>query len=88
MSNVEKLSNDLSKQRRKLWKNYRKNMTNAKFDGILNLKGSCAELEFDHDNEALHLIVQKHNTDTSEPTEGCKATKVSCNVGNLVHFMF
>ena len=60
-SNVAALTEDL-KERRKRWRQFRGHIaeqTNLGFDEFLNKKGSSGEVEFDHENKTLNLIVQK-----------------------------
>ena len=60
-SNVAALTEDL-KERRKRWRQFRGHIaeqTNLGFDEMLNKKGSSGEVEFDHENKTLNLVVQK-----------------------------
>ena len=58
------LQNDV-KERRRRWIDFRSHiaqMTSISFDDFLQKKGSAGQVEFDHDNEQLNLIVQKVRT--------------------------
>jgi chromosome segregation ATPase len=73
--NVEKLAKDLA-SRKKRWKTFRKHlvtMSQSTFDEILQLKGSAGDLDFNHDDKTLNLVVQKDNTDASSQTKDVKA---------------
>lgn len=62
--NVKMLQNDV-KERRRRWIDFRSHiaqMTSISFDDFLQKKGSAGQVEFDHDNEQLNLIVQKVRT--------------------------
>jgi hypothetical protein len=41
----------------------------------LQLKGSAGELDFDHEEGALNLIVQKDNNDSASQTNDVKALR-------------
>ena len=74
---METLQEDLS-DRRKRWKIFRKHiatMTNETFDDMLNKKGSCGQIEFDHRERTLDLIVQKDNTNENTQTSDVKALR-------------
>ncbi|KAL9181634.1 hypothetical protein ACHAXT_010439 [Thalassiosira profunda] len=74
-ANVNDLTKDL-KARQKRWKQFRGHiaeMTNLGFDEFLNKKGSAGEVEFDHEEKQLNLIVQKDNTDEKSQTKDVKA---------------
>ena len=51
------------------------NMTNDTFDEMLNKKGSCGQIEFDHRQKQLNLIVQKDNRDEHSQTKDVKALR-------------
>lgn len=60
-SNVVALTDDL-KERKKRWRQFRGHIseqTNLGFDEMMNKKGSSGEVEFDHENKTLNLVVQK-----------------------------
>lgn len=60
-TNVKALTDDL-KERKKMWRQFRGHIaeqTNLGFDEFLNKKGSAGEVEFDHENKRLNLVVQK-----------------------------
>lgn len=74
-SNAGKLTEDL-KERKKRWGQFRSHiteMTNIVFDEMLNKKGSCGEIEFNHDDHRLNLIVQKDNKDAASQSSDVKA---------------
>jgi chromosome segregation ATPase len=59
--NVKMLLKDI-KERKKRWVDFRSHiaqMTNLSFDDLLQKKNSAGTVEFDHDKQQLHLIVQK-----------------------------
>lgn len=59
--NVKALKKDL-KERKKRWRDFRAHiaeMTNLSFDEFLNKKGSAGEVQFDHEDRKLDLVVQK-----------------------------
>ncbi len=71
------LQKDLRK-RQEMWKEFRAHlvvMTNSRFDEFLQLKGSAGELDFDHEEGALNLIVQKDNNDSASQTNDVKALR-------------
>lgn len=73
--NVGLLTADL-KNRRKKWRLFRQHivdMTNDTFNDILNRKGSSGELEFDHSEGTLDLVVQKDSTQEATQTKDVKA---------------
>lgn len=73
--NSDRLAQDLS-SRRKRWKQFRSHigkMTNEIFDEMLNKKGSSGQIELDHINKTLNLIVQKDNTNDNSQTKDVKA---------------
>jgi chromosome segregation ATPase len=73
--NKDQLVRDLA-NRRDRWKQFRKHiavLTNSTFDEILNKKGSSGEIEFDHKNSRLNLVVQKDNTNEASQTKDVKA---------------
>ena len=62
--NVKMLLADV-KERKKRWVAFRAHiaeMTNISFDDFLQKKNSAGQVEFDHDNQRLNLIVQKVRT--------------------------
>lgn len=74
---AETLSHDLN-DRRKRWKIFRKHiatMTNETFDDMLNKKGSSGQIEFNHQDRTLDLIVQKDNTNENTQTSDVKALR-------------
>jgi len=74
-ANVEVLIADL-RDRKNRWKIFRKHigrLTNDTFDEILNKKGSCGEIEFDHQTTRLNIVVQKDNTNDMSQTKDVKA---------------
>uniref|UniRef100_A0A7S4NJE4 Rad50/SbcC-type AAA domain-containing protein n=1 Tax=Odontella aurita TaxID=265563 RepID=A0A7S4NJE4_9STRA len=74
-SNVEAMIKD-SRGRRKRWMEFRAHLvetTNNSFDQMLNKKGSSGQLEFNHDDHSLNLIVQKDNTNEMSQTKDVKA---------------
>ena len=50
-------------------------MTNETFDVMLNKKGSCGEIEFDHKSKQLNLTVQKDYRDEHSQTKDVKALR-------------
>ena len=65
--NMFALIEDL-RERKKKWKKFRNHiadMTNDSFDQILNKKGSSGQIDYDHTNKTLNLVVQKDNTDSN-----------------------
>jgi len=73
--NVDNLNLDLD-NRKKLWREFRRHIaetTDQFFDDILNKKGSCGSLEFDHKNKRLNPIVQKDNMDEKSQTKDVKS---------------
>lgn len=76
---IAKSTKDLTKDlkdRKSRWRQFRGHiaqMTNLGFDEMLNKKGSAGEVEFDHDNKRLNLVVQKSNADTHSQTRDVKA---------------
>ena len=73
--NITALSRDL-KNRKKRFKQFRKHiadMTNNTFDEQLNRKGSSGQVDFDHKNKQLNLIVQKDAMDEMTQTKDVKA---------------
>ena len=48
-------------------------MSNNSFDEILNKKGSSGNIEFDHKEKKLNLVVQKDNKDENTQTNDVKA---------------
>ena len=64
------------KERKRRWKQFRKHIakiTTGKFDEILNMKGSCGDLDFDDKNETLELVVQKDSMDANSQQKDVKA---------------
>jgi chromosome segregation ATPase len=64
------------KERKRRWKQFRKHIakiTTGKFDEILNMKGSCGDLNFDDKNETLELVVQKDSMDANSQQKDVKA---------------
>jgi len=62
--------------RKERWKQFRSHigdMTNETFDVMLNKKGSCGEIEFDHKSKQLNLTVQKDYRDEHSQTKDVKA---------------
>lgn len=76
---IAKSTKDLTKDlkdRKSRWRQFRGHiaqMTNLGFDEMLNKKGSAGEVEFDHDNKRLNLVVQKSHADTHSQTRDVKA---------------
>jgi len=76
---IEKNKNVLEidiRDRKKKWKKFRNHiveMANFTFDEVLNRKGSSGQIEFDHKEKTLNLIVQKDNKDESSQTADVKA---------------
>jgi chromosome segregation ATPase len=69
------LTNDVRK-RRVRWEQFRGHIaekTSVAFDEILNRKGSSGTVEFDHENKALDLIVQKDSADANSQQKDVKA---------------
>jgi chromosome segregation ATPase len=59
-------------------------MTNETFDEMLNKKGSSGQIEFNHTDKQLNLVVQKDNTDEMSQTNDVKALRfVTLSYGNL-----
>lgn len=50
-------------------------MANEVFDEMLNKKGSSGQIEFDHKQNQLNLIVQKDNRDEHSQTKDVKALR-------------
>ena len=74
---TEFLQEDLN-SRRKRWRIFRKHiatMTNETFDDMLNKKGSSGQIEFDHIDRTLNLVVQKDNTNENTQTSDVKALR-------------
>lgn len=64
------------RQRRLRWEQFRSHIaakTSVAFDEILNRKGSSGTVEFDHENKALDLIVQKDSADANSQQKDVKA---------------
>ena len=76
---IAKSTKDLTKDlkdRKSRWRQFRGHIaeiTNLGFDTMLNKKGSSGEVEFDHDNKRLNLVVQKSNADSHSQTKDVKA---------------
>mmetsp|Transcript_5446 Transcript_5446/g.7921 ORF Transcript_5446/g.7921 Transcript_5446/m.7921 type:complete len:1195 (+) Transcript_5446:75-3659(+) len=73
--NITALVKDV-KDRKKLWKQFRSHidsMTNEIFDEMLNKKGSSGQIEFNHREKQLNLIVQKDNRNEQSQTKDVKA---------------
>jgi len=76
---ITKSTKDLTKDlkdRKSRWRQFRGHIaeiTNIGFDTMLNKKGSAGEVEFDHDNKRLNLVVQKSNADSHSQTKDVKA---------------
>lgn len=76
---IAKSTKDLTKDlkdRKSRWRQFRGHIaeiTNIGFDTMLNKKGSAGEVEFDHDNKRLNLVVQKSNADSHSQTKDVKA---------------
>jgi len=73
--NCKALHKDI-KSRRKRWRDFRRHiaeMTNLNFDEFLNKKGSSGEVQFDHEEGRMDLVVQKDNTDSKSQTNDVKA---------------
>ena len=51
-------------------------MTNIVFDEMLNKKGSCGEIEFNHSEHRLNLCVQKDNKDAASQSSDVKALRL------------
>jgi chromosome segregation ATPase len=64
------------KERETRWKQFQKHIakiTTRKFDEILNLKGSCGDLNFDDKNETLEVVVQKDSMDANSQQKDVNA---------------
>jgi len=89
--NVALLKKDL-KSRRKMWKRFRSHicdMTSTTFDEILNKKGSSGQIEFNHENKELNLMVQKDNRNAMTQTSDVKALRFGLRIVYLhVHYIF
>jgi len=73
--NIKAMVRD-SRSRRKRWFEFRDHLevlTNDSFDEMLNKKGSSGQLEFDHKEQTLNLIVQKDNKNQTSQTKDVKA---------------
>ena len=76
---IDTLSTSLKEdmaERKKRWRQFRGHIakkTDMRFDEVLNTKGSSGELEFDHKDKQLNLIVQKDSTDTNSQQKDVKA---------------
>ena len=76
IENIKSMLQDDIRDRRTRWKQFRahiSDMTSTKFDEILNKKGSCGDIEFDHKNEELDLIFQKDSRDQNSQQRDVKA---------------
>ena len=73
--NIDQLAKDLV-NRKQRWKQFRRHiamLTNHTFDEILNKKGSSGEIDFDHKQQRLNLVVQKDNMNEASQTKDVKA---------------
>jgi len=75
---IEALSEMLEidvKERKRRWKQFQvhiADLTDMKFDEMLNKKGSSGTIEFDHRDKQLNLIVQKDSRDSNSQQKDVK----------------
>ena len=76
VESLSKMLNEEERKRRHRWKQLRSHissLTATKFDEILNKKGSCGDIEFDHTERTLDLVVQKNSCDATSQQRDVKA---------------